>query len=407
MDTNVVTALTPCGRVIGVGTPCANVFKGIRYATAERFCKPVEVTSFGGEFDAREQGPCCPQMRAFWNEEHRFYYKEFREGQKFSYSEDCLRLNVYTPKEARKAPVIVFIHGGSFTGGSVNEKHFDGTAYAKRGVVFVSVNYRLNVFGFFADGVNVGGNLGLYDQCTAIEWVIHNISGFGGDPQNITLMGQSAGAMSIQTLIATDRLHGKIRRAVMLSGGGERTILLPVTKASHRYWNKVIRASGARDFEEFKALPAETIWTAWRTKNKIGKGLNTKPVIDGDLIKDNCYDTDIPIIYGTVKGDLLPPVLNHMARAFARKQHAKGIPCYVFALNRLLPPDGASFHACDLWYALGSLGNSSRPFEQKDYVISDELVGRIAEFALTNDPNMQGATEWNPYESADDILILE
>ena len=175
------TISTPCGNVIGEVTPYGLRFRGIKYATAGRFEMPVEVRSFGGDFDATKQGICCPQMRAFWNEEHRFYYQEFRKGKEFTYSEDCLILDVHAPDNAKNCPVIVFIHGGSFTGGSINEMQFNGSAYTKRGVIFIAINYRLNVFGVYADGVHCKGNLGLYDQYTAIEWIRHNVSAFGGD----------------------------------------------------------------------------------------------------------------------------------------------------------------------------------------------------------------------------------
>lgn len=402
-----ITVSAPCGAIKGIKTPYGSLFRGVRYATAARFCKPQEVTETDGVFDATKPGPCCPQMRAYWNEEHRFYCQEFRRGQKFTYSEDCLRLNIFAPADVTDAPVIVFIHGGSFTGGSINESHFDGSAYAKRGVVFVSINYRLNVFGFFADGEHSRGNLGLLDQCVAIEWVKHNIRAFGGDPQNITLMGQSAGAMSVQTLIATERVKGNVRRAVMLSGGGVRKLMLPLGKPDVKYWNKVIKASGAADFNEFSRMSDKTVWTAWKTKNVLGKALCTKPVIDGELVKGKDYGTDIPIIYGTVKKDMFPPVLKHMAYDFARKQRKNGKACYIFSLERLLPPDKASFHACDLWYVLGSLGNSARPFEEKDYVISDELVDRITEFARTSDPNIYGFPTWRKFESYGDVLKLK
>lgn len=317
------TIPTPCGNVIGEITPYGLRFRGIKYATAGRFEMPAEVRSFGGDFDATKQGVCCPQMRAFWNEEHRFYYQEFRKGKEFTYSEDCLILDVHAPDNAKNCPVIVFIHGGSFTGGSINEMQFNGSAYTKRGVIFIAINYRLNVFGFYADGVHCKGNLGLYDQYTAIEWIRHNVSAFGGDPDNITLMGQSAGAMSIQTLICSDYLKAKVKGAIMLSGGGKRTAILPLSKPNARYWKKLVKASGASSFDEFKTLPVEQVWTAWKTKYVLGKALCTKPVIDNELVKNAKYDTDVPIIFGTVKKDLLPPVLNHMARTFARKQKEK------------------------------------------------------------------------------------
>ena len=402
-----VSVETPCGKVVGLLSDGVRVFRGVKYAEAKRFCPPVPTLRYDGVFDATEQGVCCPQMRAYRNEEHRFYYREFRKGMKFSYSEDCLILDIRAPEKAEKAPIIVFIHGGSFTGGSVNEPQFDGSAYAKKGVVFVAINYRLNVFGFFADGEHSRGGLGLLDQYAAIEWVRRNIEAFGGDPDNITLMGQSAGAMSIQTLISSPKLKGKIKRAVMLSGGGKRGVLLPLGKPHPRYWKKLIKAAGANSYEEFAALPAERVWTAWKTKHVVGKALFTKPVLDGDLVVSKNCDVDIPIIFGTVKKDLLPPVLNHMARAYARRQKRRGTPCYLFSFERLLPPDDASFHSCDLWYVLGSLGNSSRPFTDRDRALSEEMVSRIAGFCRTSSPNAEGYDGWEVYSSRKDIKVFD
>lgn len=401
------SVLTPCGEVVGEVTDYGYRFRGVPYATAKRFEKPVEITSYDAPVDATKQGVCCPQMRAFWNEEHRFYYKEFRKGQTFTYDENCQILNIYAPAEGKDLPVIVFIHGGSFTGGSINERHFDGSAYPKRGVVFVSINYRLNVFGSFVDGVHSNGNLHLFDQLTAIEWVRHNISAFGGDPDRITLLGQSAGAMSIQTLICTDALRGKIKGAVMLSGGGKRIALLPLSRPNKKYWEKLMKETGASTFEEYQNLPTETVWTPWKKTHPIGKMAETKIVVDGELVKDKKYVADVPTVYGVVKKDLMPPVLNHMARSTAKKQGKKGVPSYVFALDRLLPPDGASFHSCDLWYALGSLALSARPFEKRDYEISDDMVDRFSHFAKTGSPNVDDAPIWRPFRSKKDVFIWE
>ncbi|MBQ3755025.1 MAG: carboxylesterase family protein [Clostridia bacterium] len=401
-----VSVKTPCGEVIGEKTEYGARFQGVRYAMAKRFEKPIEITHYDAPQDATKQGVCCYQMRAFWNEEHRFYFKEFRKGQTFEYSEDCQILNIFAPADAKDAPVIVFIHGGSFTGGSINETQFDCSAYAKRGIVAVTINYRLNVFGSFVDGVHSNGNLHLLDQVTAIEWVRHNISAFGGNPEQITLMGQSAGAISIQSLICTDVLKGKIKGAIMLSGGGKRTGLLPLSKPNKRYWAKLTRECGATTFEEAQAFPAEQIWTEWRTKHLFGKATETKVVVDGELVKDKKYLTDVPVIFGVVKKDLAPPVLNHMAQAFARKQARKGSPAYIFHLDRLLPPDEASFHSCDLWYALGSLDKSWRPFEEKDFAISNDMVDRFAAFAKTQNPNVSDE-DWRTYHGKKDIKVWE
>jgi len=96
-----------------------------------------------------------------------------------------------------------------------------------------------------------------------------------------------------------------------------------------------------------------------------------------------------------------------MARAYARKQKRKSAPCYVFSLTHLLPPDNASFHSCDLWYALGSLGKSLRPFTAEDYALSDEMVDRFAAFAKTCNPNIDGKAQWKTYSSKSDIKVFE
>ena len=193
----------------------------------------------------------------------------------------------------------------------------------------------------------------------------------------------------------------------MLSGGGKRTGLLPLSKPNKRYWHKLITDCGAKTFEEAQSIPTEQIWTEWRTKHLVGKAMETKAVVDGELVKDKKYNTNVPVVFGIVKKDLAPPMLNHMAKAFARKQRRKGCKAYIFHLDRLLPPDDASFHSCDLWYVLGSLGGSSRPFEQHDYDISNDMVNRFAEFAKTSTPNIIGAPTWNTYNSEKDIKIWE
>ena len=191
---------TPCGDIRGTKTELEGVaaYKGIRYATAKRFEYPIEVTSWEGIYDATEYGACAYQPRSFYNEEDMpkkiFYYNEFRKGEKYEYSEDCLFLNIFAPeKREEKLPVIVYIHGGGYTGGCGHEKHFDIPVWPKKGVIGVTLNYRLGPLGFavlpeLKAEAGKCGNYGLYDQLCAIKWVKHNIEAFGGDPDNITIM---------------------------------------------------------------------------------------------------------------------------------------------------------------------------------------------------------------------------
>ena len=213
---------TPCGPVQGAagGADGVSVFRGIRYATAGRWEYPRQVTHWDGVYDAANFGACSFQPRAFYSEEDvpekAFYYNEFRRGEHYDYSEDCLFLNIWAPDDAKNAPVLFYIHGGGFLGGCGHEKHFDGTAWCKKGIVAVTINYRLGPMGFLClpelaarDGHT--GNYAMFDQMAALCWVRDNIAAFGGDPGQVTLMGQSAGAMSVQQLCVSPMTNGAVR----------------------------------------------------------------------------------------------------------------------------------------------------------------------------------------------------
>lgn len=219
-------------------------FLGIRYAKGERFQKPV-LEPLAQEVDATKRGDGCPQLRQFFDESKSkskqdiFYYTEFRKGMTFRHSEDCLNLNVFAPKNAQNLPVLLYIHGGAFVICSSDERPFDGTEIAKEGVICVTANYRLNVFGYNAD--EGAQNLAFYDMICAIEWVKKNISVFGGDPSRITLMGQSAGAISLQNLVLLPKVKEMVKGSIMLSGGGSvRGIFAPKSqKRAKRFFARV------------------------------------------------------------------------------------------------------------------------------------------------------------------------
>ena len=157
---------TPCGTICGTDCqwPGVAAYKGIRYATAERWAYPEAVTHWDGVYEATAYGACCYQPRSFYNEaempEKAFYYKEFRLGETYTYSEDCLFLNIWTPADAgpeSKLPVIFYIHGGGFSGGCGHEKHFDGPEWPTKGCVAVTINYRLGPLGFVCGCAAAGG----------------------------------------------------------------------------------------------------------------------------------------------------------------------------------------------------------------------------------------------------------
>lgn len=194
---------TPCGPIQGTPAraPGVTAYKGIRYATAGRWEYPAPVTHWEGVYEAVRYGPNALQESAFvpegQNGRPSFYYHEFREGLPYTYSEDCLFLNIWAPDKAQKAPVIVYIHGGAFLNGAGWDKVFDEPVWPRHGVVAVTLNYRLGPLGYaclpeLAAEAGRTGNYGLYDQLCALQWVHDNIAAFGGDPGNVTLMGQSA-----------------------------------------------------------------------------------------------------------------------------------------------------------------------------------------------------------------------
>ena len=146
-----------------------------------------------------------------YNETKYFYYNEFRKGETYTYDEDCLFLNIWTPEKAENCPVLVYIHGGSFVKGSNSDPAIDGEAYTRRGIIMVSINYRLGPFASpYGDGYT--GNLALTDQLTALRWIRDNIEDYGGDPQAITVMGESAGAISVQNLLISPWLRRGLSR---------------------------------------------------------------------------------------------------------------------------------------------------------------------------------------------------
>lgn len=197
------------------------VFRGIPYAAApidaNRFARPQPPQAWDGVRDAREFGPIAAQPP---------YPPPFNQllGDQGIVGPDCLSLNVWTPDTGNRGlPVMVWIHGGSFSRGAGSLPAYDGRRFARDGIVCVTINYRLGAEGFL-DLDGAVQNRGLLDQIAALEWVNGNIGAFGGDAQNITLFGESAGAFSIGTLIATPSARGLFRRAILQSGAAHHTI---------------------------------------------------------------------------------------------------------------------------------------------------------------------------------------
>ena len=403
---------TPCGEIRGTVSEGVIDFKGIRYAFAERWTYPEPVTKWEGVYDATSYGNCSYQPRAFYDEAKNpgkaFYYNEFRKGETYTYDDDCLFLNIRIPYDATpdsKLPVLVYIHGGGFTGGCGHEKHFDGPVWAKKGVISVTVNYRLGPMGFLClpelkEEAGHTGNYGLYDQISAIKWVKNNISAFGGDADKITIMGQSAGAMSVQHLCQSDYTDGLFCGAVMSSGVGMGSFMTSTPEKKYDFWKEVMKNTGAKTIEEFRNVPAETLFSEW--KKVKGSAMSAVPVRDGILIKDKPSAKKIPYMVGATSHDMAPAVLYMLTKNWAKKNEA-----YMWFFERMLPGDDkGAWHSSDLWYWFGTLKNCWRPMEKEDYRISDNMTEYLCNFVKSGNPNGENGklVRWNKCTSDKDIM---
>ncbi len=383
-------------------------YLGIPYAKAERFAYAEPIDSREGVCDAGSFGPACPQYRQWFPHldvpQRLFYYREFREGLEFAYGEDCLNLNIYMPEQASDCPVLLFFYGGGFNSGCSAEEPFRGYGLARRGIVSVFANYRVGMLGYLThrelrDETGRDGNFGLDDQLCALRWVRAHIADFGGDPDNVTLLGQSAGAISVQYLCLNPDHRGLFRRAAMMSGAGlfPRFALPRRAEDTHGYWLEYIEAAGCRSLDELRRAPLDTLFEAVeRMHEKRRDGIyHTMPVVDGLLLPapvDELIRSPLPLDYllGFTNADMYAPVM-----AFIGQRYARGTDAYVYYFDLDAPGDNnAAFHSSDLRYMFGTLAGSWRPYGARDYEASAQMTAYLANFARCGDPNGPGLPRW-------------
>ncbi len=284
------TAVTTAGEVRGKHHDGVNVFRGIPFAAPPigglRFRPPVPPTPWAGVLDTVHAGPVAPQLPSPLETMLGAPPPKWDEAQ-------CLTLNVTTPglDDARR-PVMFWIHGGAFVNGAGSSPIYDGTKFARHGdVVVVTVNYRLGAFGFlhldevFGAEFAGSGNAGILDQIAALEWVRDNIEAFGGDPDQVTIFGESAGGMSVGTLLGMPRAEGLYHRAIVESGGS--SFALPAGRATATA-REVLELAGVTTVEELESVPAEQILAAQGELLKRGArtDLAFQPVVDGTLVPE-------------------------------------------------------------------------------------------------------------------------
>lgn len=425
--TILTTALTACsqdktivrvegGKVKGVETTLEGVYvyKGIPYAAAPvgelRWKAPQPVTPWKGVKLADTFG--APSLQ----EKHQpgGYTSEFFFEGDPEFSEDCLYLNVWTKapgEKDRKLPVALWIHGGAYTAGWGWEPEMDGKVWASKDVVLVTFNYRLGVFGFLAHPFlseenehHVSGNYGLLDQIAALKWVHNNIAAFGGDPDNITIVGQSAGAGSVKNLVSSPMTGDLIKKAVIQSGGGvtDRPMLQATGLEKIAENNKrIFDWAGYDTIEKMRNASAEDIFNINRRyREETGKwnGIQTSPIVDGWVSPQSFDDAaregkikDIPYMIGFTLDDM--GVLTEGIDLFCELRNKAGKAVYAYQFARPLPDDVAgshdmkgAFHSSELWYTFKSLDRSDRPFTRADYELAEHMSNCWTNFFKSGNP---------------------
>ena len=448
-------------------------FKGIPFAAPPvgplRWKAPQPVVPWSGVRKATEYGPRAMQGRVFSD-------MIFRDA---GPSEDCLYLNLWMPAHPAtpKLPVMVWIHGGGFVAGASSEPRQDGENLCKKGVLVVSMNYRMGIFGFFAhpdltkeSGHEASGNYGLMDQVAALQWVKKNIAFFGGDPDNVTIFGESAGSFSVCALMASPTARGLFQRAIGESGAffSGTLALRPRIEAEESCVKFAKSGLGTASLEELRAKPAQEILDV-----TLKQRASFEPILDGYF-----FPTDVRSIFAAGQQSHVPllagwnrdegnfrgyfgneaPSLDHFVdRARARfagnadgflkvfaatndaqaKRAAQDYSCdqfiafgtwkwiemqlqtgqspvYRYEFDQTLPlpanagpeAEPVAPHASEIEFVFGALSSKQLPWRPEDHAVSDLMASYWSNFARTGNPNGPGLPAWPAYNNASSFAVM-
>lgn len=460
------------GLLLGVPSDdkALTVFKGVPYAAPPvgdlRWKAPQRHADWDGVRRADRFAPVSIQPQ---QDESVFYGREFY-TEKLNMSEDCLYLNIWTPAVTgdEKLPVMVWVHGGAFKLGYSSEKEFITEAFARKGVIYITIAYRLGALGFMAHpelsaeaDYGKSGNYGLLDQIAALQWVNRNIESFGGDKDNVTIFGQSAGAASVQALITSPLAKGLFNKAILQSGGGISTFGhgMDLTQAEE-YGVNFVKRLGAQTLADMRKLSVEDI-----LKLQDAEGLGFRPIVDNYVLKKDSSASivdgeypDMPIMIGTCSGELnvlmedssitAEQYIDRIRKNFGDKAEGllqispiesdqdaqeallfegrdrmlasskawaitsveqKRQPVYRYYFNKNIPDTDyrlGAFHSSELWYVFMTLDKSWRNFKDIDYKLADIMNSYWVNFAKTGNPNGADLPQWTAWTMQSPNLML-
>jgi para-nitrobenzyl esterase len=443
------------------------IFKGIPFAAPPvgnlRWKAPQPINNWTGVKQCTEF-----QASPIQNKPAPFYcWTEEFIAQPEPLSEDCLYLNVWTAakNKTKKRPVLVWIYGGGLSSGSANCAIYDGEEMAKKGLVFVSINYRVGVMGFMAhpeltkeSGYNSSGNYGFLDQMAALQWVQKNIAAFGGDPNNVTIAGQSAGSFSVNALIASPLAKGLFHKAIAQSGGLLSKMLSQDLAKSEKQGELFMQKAGVNSLAELRKKSANELQELSnnQTAGRFGVTLdgyvlptdlmahfkqgrqNQVPIMtgwvtgDGSFLGNNpmsveAYKNEAKSTYGEKAEEFLSifPANSEDEVETAKKKLTllgfAGMPAHLLAGFNSQPsylyqfshvpvdkpnfPNYGAFHTSEVPFSLHTLHTWNRPWRTSDKIVENTMSSYWVNFAKTGNPNGENLPTWNTYNKQTGAIL--
>jgi len=464
----------PAGAVEGKLEGDLRVFKGIPFALPPvgelRWKPPAPMPRWEGLKNASEYGAACWQPKPTLSS---IYTRN-----PMPMSEDCLTLNIWTPIHANNAPVFFWIYGGALVGGASREETYDGARLAAHGIVVVSINYRLGVLGYLAhpelskeSPLGVSGNYGLLDQIEGLHWVQRNIHAFGGDPCNVTIAGESAGALSVMYLMAAPPARGLFAKAIAESAYMISTPELKKasfgTPSAEESGLKLAAALHAPDIAALRAMDAEKLafaasvagFAPWgaidghvmlrqlvevfdkgeQAPVPLLAGFNSGEIRSLRVLAPqppanvDAYETTIRSQYGDLADDFLKlypssnmpesilattrdALYGWTAQRLVRKQTALGRPSFLYFWDHGYPTADAdglhAFHASELPYVFGTFTGTPPLWPKisstpEEKKLSDAMVGYWTSFARTGKPVAVNEPDWPAFGTAGAYMAFE